>query len=295
MYLLPTPAAPCRAKRRRTVAFFSPRRSGFTLIELLVVIAIIAILAAILFPVFAQAREKARGAACLSNTKQLTTGFVMYAQDYDETFPQWNWLQNYHSGTVAKNDATTLWHNAIYPYVKNAQVFACPSDKRRQKIEDFIGGWFSGWSRPVGLATVPGFPKEVANQVFSYGANEPLTNSFPALASMDKPAETFLIADASATLSGWGGHGDWVAAERANAPENDPRRLRVMARVAYPDASCASAAGLDGQDYWSGNFVAKAKYDPCARHSNGTNLGYADGHAKFTPASRARVGLFGVK
>jgi prepilin-type N-terminal cleavage/methylation domain-containing protein len=94
MYLLPTPAAPCRAKRRRTVAFFSPRRSGFTLIELLVVIAIIAILAAILFPVFAQAREKARGAACLSNTKQLTTGFVMYAQDYDETFPQWNWLQN---------------------------------------------------------------------------------------------------------------------------------------------------------------------------------------------------------
>src|SRR3712207_5618453 len=122
------------------------RRSAFTLIELLVVIAIIAILAAILFPVFAQAREKARQASCLSNLKQITTGFVMYAQDYDETFPQWKWDQSYHSGTVNKNDATSLWHNAIYPYVKNAQVFACPSDKRRLTIEQFIGGWFNGWS-----------------------------------------------------------------------------------------------------------------------------------------------------
>lgn len=63
------------------------KSSGFTLIELLVVIAIIAILAAILFPVFAQARDKARGASCLSNIKQLTLGMMMYSQDYDETFP----------------------------------------------------------------------------------------------------------------------------------------------------------------------------------------------------------------
>jgi prepilin-type N-terminal cleavage/methylation domain-containing protein len=63
-------------------------RSGFTLIELLVVIAIIAILAAILFPVFAQAREKARGISCLSNTKQLSLGLLMYVQDYDETWPR---------------------------------------------------------------------------------------------------------------------------------------------------------------------------------------------------------------
>ena len=65
------------------------RRHGFTLIELLVVIAIIAVLAAILFPVFAQAREQARQTTCLSNLKQLGTGLTMYAQDYDETLPSW--------------------------------------------------------------------------------------------------------------------------------------------------------------------------------------------------------------
>ena len=67
------------------------RRSGFTLIELLVVIAIIAILAAILFPVFAQARDKARQSSCLSNTRQMATSILMYVQDYDETFPGHEW------------------------------------------------------------------------------------------------------------------------------------------------------------------------------------------------------------
>src|SRR5689334_17839448 len=91
-------------------------RSAFTLIELLVVIAIIAILAAILFPVFAQAREKARSASCLSNLKQLSLGMTMYAQDYDETFPQWQWDHHYASGNVDKNNGTTIWWSAIYPY-----------------------------------------------------------------------------------------------------------------------------------------------------------------------------------
>jgi prepilin-type N-terminal cleavage/methylation domain-containing protein len=96
---------------------------AFTLIELLVVIAIIAILAAILFPVFAQAREKARGAACLSNVKQLGLSLQMYAQDFDETLPN-------HVGDAANflaPNAPQNWARAMSPYVKNTQIYSCPS------------------------------------------------------------------------------------------------------------------------------------------------------------------------
>jgi prepilin-type N-terminal cleavage/methylation domain-containing protein/prepilin-type processing-associated H-X9-DG protein len=96
---------------------------GFTLIELLVVIAIIAILAAILFPVFAQAREKARQTACLSNLKQVGTALMMYAQDYDETLPaQVNQVPKFWLDTAAPN-----WCRGVFPYVKNRQVYICPS------------------------------------------------------------------------------------------------------------------------------------------------------------------------
>ncbi len=91
-------------------------RHGFTLIELLVVIAIIAILAAILFPVFARAREKARQSSCLSNVKQLALGHMMYAQDYDECI-----VMTTHMGTA------NLWQGLIMPYVKNVQIYNCPS------------------------------------------------------------------------------------------------------------------------------------------------------------------------
>ena len=102
------------------------RRRGFTLIELLVVIAIIAILAAILFPVFARAREKARQTACLSNVKQIGLALMMYVQDYDETFP----------GRAATNHYPpwdhpwSYWYKIIEPYVKNEQLFVCPSMRR---------------------------------------------------------------------------------------------------------------------------------------------------------------------
>jgi prepilin-type N-terminal cleavage/methylation domain-containing protein/prepilin-type processing-associated H-X9-DG protein len=96
------------------------RSQGFTLIELLVVIAIIAILAAILFPVFAQAREKARAIACLSNCKQIATAQLMYMQDYDEQFCPW-WQRNYPNGTSAPQAPfwQRVWCNLLNPYIKN--------------------------------------------------------------------------------------------------------------------------------------------------------------------------------
>jgi prepilin-type N-terminal cleavage/methylation domain-containing protein len=128
-------------------------RKGFTLIELLVVIAIIAILAAILFPVFARAREKARQASCQSNLKQLTLGLLQYMQDYDETIPIGSWVSpalgggidttcgRTSAGCARNNDqvadgnvrnpwqtATGLWlHVRLDPYIKNYQIWMCPS------------------------------------------------------------------------------------------------------------------------------------------------------------------------
>ena len=122
------------------------RRAGFTLIELLVVIAIIAILAGILFPVFARAREKARQSSCASNLKQIALGQLMYAQDYDERF----------SGR-AKRTIDVPWTTLITPYIKNSQIFVCPSDSSPH------AGWLGsvpcsyGWNCRAGGADSPSY------------------------------------------------------------------------------------------------------------------------------------------
>src|SRR5438105_3811838 len=123
----------------------SSRKHAFTLIELLVVIAIIAILAAILFPVFAQAREKARGISCLSNLKQSGLAYAMYTQDYDESTP----LQK---SPVTQRDANNYfavsggyWYMLIQPYVKNWQLMLCPDRT----------GTTTSKSNPAGLSTGP--------------------------------------------------------------------------------------------------------------------------------------------
>ncbi len=103
-------------------------KSGFTLIELLVVIAIIAILAAILFPVFARARENARRASCQSNLKQIGLGLMQYVQDYDEKFPY-----GYNTGYTI-NGAAATWDLTIQPYLKSYQVFTCPSDSKTPTV-----------------------------------------------------------------------------------------------------------------------------------------------------------------
>jgi prepilin-type N-terminal cleavage/methylation domain-containing protein/prepilin-type processing-associated H-X9-DG protein len=145
-------------------------RSGFTLIELLVVIAIIAILAAILFPVFAQAREKARQTSCLSNMKQIMTGVKMYDQDYDEQSMYYIWYQN----TTTGNWVT--FTEEILPYIKNTQIFICPSASKNPTtyttscagaslISTYIWpGWLAynyySWFPPYGPVMFAGFPAQ---------------------------------------------------------------------------------------------------------------------------------------
>ncbi len=101
-------------------------RRGFTLIELLVVIAIIAILAAILFPVFARAREKAKQTSCQSNMKQIALAMLSYVQDYDERFTRYAGYAN--PSVVLPEGGLDYWWQCIMPYMKNEQILACPSD-----------------------------------------------------------------------------------------------------------------------------------------------------------------------
>ncbi|MBQ7256648.1 MAG: DUF1559 domain-containing protein [Abditibacteriota bacterium] len=150
-------------------------KKGFTLIELLVVIAIIAILAAILFPVFAQAREKARQTSCLSNCKQIGTALQLYVDDYDETVP----LMWYNSNPFPTDNSYpccmfttmdfiyggpalwTTWMDAIFPYVKNRNIFICPSGGKNLAGYGYNGnlvGGYTVWTqenaKPINLAQI---------------------------------------------------------------------------------------------------------------------------------------------
>jgi len=149
-------------------------KNGFTLIELLVVIAIIAILAAILFPVFARARENARRASCQSNLKQIALGVIQYAQDFDERYPP----SRFRDATTTDYIADGYWSKFIFPYVKSEQIYDCPS--------------VSGAVEPLTLGINAGY--------FDYGVNRqmfrepPLTASL-SLSTLQNAATTPMLGD----------------------------------------------------------------------------------------------------
>jgi prepilin-type N-terminal cleavage/methylation domain-containing protein/prepilin-type processing-associated H-X9-DG protein len=170
-------AAGCNSEGKGVTAVQRSKRVGFTLIELLVVIAIIAILAAILFPVFAQAREKARSTNCLSNMKQLGTAVIMYANDYDGAYPL-----AWHS-----DPAQYGFDVMLVPYTKSLQVFDCPSNTTTPR-------WWAGYKKQANIDR-PGIPGD-------YAMNGDLTartvNNIRAgltESSVERPADTILMTE----------------------------------------------------------------------------------------------------
>jgi prepilin-type N-terminal cleavage/methylation domain-containing protein/prepilin-type processing-associated H-X9-DG protein len=182
------------------------KRQGFTLIELLVVIAIIAILAAILFPVFAQAREKARQASCQSNLRQIGIATLMYTQDYDETYPLAQYQDEtgieYWFGHGVKTGATTTYDKTrglIYPYTKNHQIQRCPSWSGRAKFGDGNGYGYNWGYIGSDLALTSDY------------STWPTLKNPASLASLSAPASKILFADSGYVDVPWyGGKGDMV-------------------------------------------------------------------------------------
>jgi prepilin-type N-terminal cleavage/methylation domain-containing protein/prepilin-type processing-associated H-X9-DG protein len=253
------------------------KRKAFTLIELLVVIAIIAILAAILFPVFAQAREKARQASCLSNFKQVGTGVMMYVQDYDETFP--------YNRFYGPGGATwSTWKYAILPYVKNLQVYECPN--ARAQIARMMGDnerawrgskmdetWAhchpeSPWLKSDPYCDIPRsqnlwFPRgyTVNGAVFNLSAWIGGADTPRKLADLDAPAETIWLQDGRNYEPDTG---PWAVVRCWCAPPGDPLGGDV------PDSSPNNPCGFVRQYGWLIN------------HLKGTHFIFADGHVKWT-------------
>jgi prepilin-type N-terminal cleavage/methylation domain-containing protein/prepilin-type processing-associated H-X9-DG protein len=229
------------------------RTSAFTLIELLVVIAIIAILAAILFPVFAQAREKARQTGCLSNLKQIGTGLMMYTQDYDEAYPC-NWYGGLWDTTP--NGSQYKWMDAVYPYVKNEQVFSCPSDgsARKQYIyyqklpKASSNNWGSYCTNVAYWDPGPGTP---ASSEGNTAARRTTT-----IANVTRPSETFWAGDCNGSFQlAW---------------PNIAQQPKIDTTVSPPVLGFKGGGGIMNE----GALVG--------RHQSRLNVVWADGHASST-------------
>ncbi|HEY3333025.1 MAG TPA: DUF1559 domain-containing protein [Capsulimonadaceae bacterium] len=219
-------------------------RYAFTLIELLVVIAIIAILAAILFPVFATAREKARQSSCLSNLKQLGLAFGQYTQDADEQFPP--------NTSAVTNDP---WPNIIMPYVKSQAVFQCPDDTNSQPIGGNLQYLVSyAYSQYFGTA------------VWLLGA----PTQGLSLGKVDNPTTTLFLADGSATPVLGVDPSTW----KATSPKTLVNMCDWSGAGSTGAASCASYPTVCT---WTNTTTVGA---PFARHTGVTNVLFADFHVK---------------
>jgi prepilin-type N-terminal cleavage/methylation domain-containing protein/prepilin-type processing-associated H-X9-DG protein len=241
-------------------------KRGFTLIELLVVIAIIAILAAILFPVFAQARESARTTSCLSNMKQIGLALRMYNQDYDEKFPNIRLYGGPTSATACCNLCQT-WKNVVQPYIKNKGVFGCPSNKSvtfkpGNKATLTPNGQGEGWLyepdsiMPISYAmnsTIQTWVPASWTDVTSWVDMSPLSD-----AKLTRPANTIAVGevvwDDSDIHAGWVGLStpNGVGGGGCDGGDNDPNQQTpgIMGhRGTYPHGP----AKVANFTYWDGH------------------------------------------
>jgi prepilin-type N-terminal cleavage/methylation domain-containing protein/prepilin-type processing-associated H-X9-DG protein len=232
-------------------------RRGFTLIELLVVIAIIAILASILFPVFARARENARRTSCMSNLKQIGLGLAMYVQDYDEVMP------------AAYNNLVVpymKWMDMAYPYIKNEQVFNCPS--AGSNLANYTReGYFGSYAINASYITGPTFFPPVS--YFCWNASCQANNRLVKQAAIQNASTAIWVMDNGMGAKDAAGNGLAYENSYLFTTDNDSQLPRLV------NGSVKLIAG-----------VPYAETYAAARHLETTNVLYCDGHVKAMQPQR---------
>jgi prepilin-type N-terminal cleavage/methylation domain-containing protein/prepilin-type processing-associated H-X9-DG protein len=270
--------------RLHSVRLVQQGKKGFTLIELLVVIAIIAILAAILFPVFAQAREKARQTSCLSNLKQLGLGLMQYVQDYDETYPGTNFDAAIPRNTLPLPDGRLFqgnmaWPLQIFPYVKNIGIFVCPSDTNPRGFfsdNGTINPYINTWGKPI--------PQTygINEVIYMYGG--PYTpggrSAALTMAAISFPADTYFLGDVNSVFAT-----SFNAGGQAATPQLEAETFSVFNRIRFT-RSCPDIEIVGGTLRIR---PGATNADACTNHSGGSNVAYADGHAKWNKWNQMRA------
>ncbi|MEO6908827.1 MAG: DUF1559 domain-containing protein [Abditibacteriaceae bacterium] len=234
------------AKLHRTV-----RTRGFTLIELLVVIAIIAILAAILFPVFARARENARRASCQSNLKQMMLSETMYEQDYDGRFS--SICANSPCNVLTTPTYPVGWADALQPYVKNAGIYQCPSQTLKPMDKSpinygYTDYWFNAWlDHEVGAGTTIGIPES----------------------QVTYPANTVVFGDGFGATARYNLTGHPLGGNPNNGAYYNVAQI------------------IDSYDNGTGDTlpatIGNSQDANAQRHLGGANFAFVDGHVKWFP------------
>jgi prepilin-type N-terminal cleavage/methylation domain-containing protein/prepilin-type processing-associated H-X9-DG protein len=245
------------------------RKRGFTLIELLVVIAIIAILAAILFPVFAKAREKARQASCQSNEKQLGLSFIQYSQDYDE-----KWPAGYNGGTAFTATASLLggagWAGQIYSYTKSTGIYKCPDDATAVTAGN-------GTTIPTGYPVSYVYNSNIAQ------SDAPITN-----ASFNAPASTVVLAEGQGASSGITSFPEGTSTSADLSPAGDGA-VSTVSTAGTPSTASTYYTGPIGGIFGAtstGDFTGNT-----GLHTGGADYLLADGHVKWAAGQKVSGGI----
>ena len=237
----------------RTLQNHHKKRLAFTLVELLVVIAIIAILAAILFPVFARARENARRSSCQSNLKQIALGIIQYTQDYDERFPRVT------ASNLSGGSSTGYgWSFIVQPYLKSTQIYSCPSTTNNTSDD----------------------PNDSPYVQYAYNRQLNTANQSPAigrtLGEVNFPSQTVMLVDSR------GGQGR----SNTNGCNDKWEDTNIAGGHNPPSAEIGGCSNTAGSSRGPALMpVGTAEGNAADRHLGGLNYAFADGHVKWFKAS----------